>query len=235
VLDRRERVLNEEETTRLFLRALQTRIWTALVCQVVKFYADEMTVDCQPVVNAQMTDPAGDQFDLPLPLLPHVPCQFPGGGGATLTWTPVAGDECLVVFSSRNIDNWWTTGYQTPNAVNALGQPYHAANTPGRRRMHNLSDGVALLGLRNKTRAYAPATAGIQLQSDDGEAYVQLDPTLHSVNIVASGGVNINGATIDANGHVTGVGTAGDVRLDTHTHGGVQTGGGISGPPTEPS
>ena len=227
-IDRRERVFDFEETMRLLLRQLQSKIWTALPGQVVTFYPSEMTADIQPAINCLVTDSTGVRQPWQMPVLPHVPCQFPGGGGATLTWTPVPGDECLVVFAARCIDAWWVAGFQNPSTVNPSGNHSNPANTPPEVRMHDLSDGFAILGVRNKTRAYAPVSGGVQLQSDDGSSYIQLNPATGAMKVLAPGGVNINGATISANGEITDA--LGKV-LGTHEHSGVTTGSGTSGPP----
>lgn len=228
-LDRRERVFDFEETLRLMLRQMRSTIWTGLPGQVVAFYPSEMTADIQPTINCLVTNSAGVREPWQMPVLPHVPCQFPGGGGATLTWTPDPGDECFLVFSARCMDAWWTAGFQNPNKTNSGSNHYNPANTPPEVRMHDLSDAVALLGYRNQTRAYAPlAGDGIQLQSDDGTSYLQLIPSTGALNILAPGGVNINGAQISAAGEVKDA--LGKI-LGTHEHSGVTTGGGTSGPP----
>lgn len=227
--DRRELVYDPEELYRTVIESLLTRVWTAMPCKILAFYPSDMTVDCQPSFNGQFTAPDGSTIELQMPVLPKVPVQFPGGGGCSLTFNPVAGDECLVVFASRCIDAWWTQGFMDPNKSNALGLPFNPSNTPPEIRRHNLSDGIALLGVRNKTRSYVPVTGGAQLQSDDGQAYVQLNLSNHAVNIVAPGGVNINGAVISAAGEITDA--LGKV-LGTHTHGGVTTGSGTTGAPS---
>ena len=64
-----------------------------------------------------------------------MPVVFPGGGGFALTFPVAAGDECLVVFASRCIDAWWQSG--------GVGEPMEP-------RMHDLSDGFALIGVRSQ-------------------------------------------------------------------------------------
>lgn len=95
------------------------------------------------------------------PLLLRVPAQFVGGGGFTLTFPVAAGDECLVVFNDQQIDNW---------VLNGAGQP------PSVDRVHDLSDGMAILGFRSNPRALQDvSTEAAQLRSDDGTTFVEVN------------------------------------------------------------
>lgn len=68
------------------------------------------------------------------PLLLDVPIIIMGGGGSNLTFPIAIGDECLVLFNDRNIDNWFQTGQIQANAT---------------ARLHSLSDGFALIGVNS--------------------------------------------------------------------------------------
>jgi hypothetical protein len=138
---------------------------------------------------------------------------FPGGGGYTLTFPIAAGDEALVVFSAKCIDAWWA---------------YGGVQVQPELRMHDLSDGFALVGVRSTPRVLSGVSANsAQLRSDNGTAYVELAAG-GVVNIVAPGGLNIH-----ANTAITGTLTDNAKNVgSTHTHGGVTTGGGTTGAPT---
>jgi hypothetical protein len=156
-----------------------------------------------------------------MPVLNDCPVLWQGGGGVTAVFPIAAGDECLVVFSSRCIDNWW-----------ALGGVQDAPEF----RMHNLSDGFALVGVRNVNRAFTPPAGVAALMSDDGATYVQLNPTAKTLKMTAPNGINLNGVTIDSSGNVvspatvTGqtqvvAGSGGSaVHLTTHQHPTAATG-----------
>ncbi len=60
-----------------------------------------------------------------------------GGGSASLTFPIQAGDECLILFNDRSIDNWLQSGNVGP------------LNSP---RLHSISDGIILVGLRNSQK-----------------------------------------------------------------------------------
>lgn len=205
-MDRRERADDLNVTLLAALDGWQTKIWTALPAIVQSFDPVAMTAVLQPTIQASIIDQAGVQHWITLPLLPDVPVVFPGGGGFTLTFPVAAGDEALVVIASRCIDAWW-----------AYGQVQVQAEF----RMHNLSDGFALVGVRSRPRVLASvSTTAAQLRSDDGAMRLELAAG-NVLNIVAPGGVNITGnvaitGTLQNNGVNVG---------STHVHGGVDPGG----------
>lgn len=107
------------------------------------------------IAQKQVTsiDPLGVRTLAEYPLLLKVPVQFPAGGGFTATFPIAKGDECLVVFCDREIDNWFISG---PGKAPTTG------------RVHDLSDGMALIGFRSNTRALAHISAtAVQLRSDN--------------------------------------------------------------------
>jgi len=226
-MDRRERYSNREEELRTAFEALQGRIWTALPGIVKSVNAAKMTISVQPTINARLQATDGTFTTIQMPVLLDCPVLWQGGGGVTAVFPIAAGDECLVVFSSRCIDNWWALG---------------GVQDPPEFRMHNLSDGFALVGVRNATRAYTPPAGVAALMSDDGTTYVQLNPTAHTLKMTAPGGINLNGVTIDSSGNVvspatvTGqtqvvAGSGGSaVHLTTHQHPTAATGS--PSPPT---
>lgn len=68
------------------------------------------------------------------PILLDVPIIILGGGNASLTFPIAKGDECLILFNDRDIDNWF-------NGQNTL--------PPATSRLHSFSDGIALVGFRD--------------------------------------------------------------------------------------
>ena len=152
MIDRRERQDDPVESQRAALDGRQAEIWTALPGIVQSFDPVAMTVTVQPAVAGRVTDETGKTSSVNMPLLPDVPVVFPGGGGFTLTFPVASGDECLVVFASRCIDAWWQSG--------GIGEPMEP-------RMHDLSDGFALVGVRSQARRLSPAvdSENVQIRS----------------------------------------------------------------------
>lgn len=72
----------------------------------------------------------------PYQLLVDCPVYIVGGGDGWIDQPFSVGDNCLVLFNDRDIDNWFTSGITS------------AAPTP---RAHSLADGIALIGLHNLT------------------------------------------------------------------------------------
>lgn len=211
-------MLDPIEWVSIALGGLQSKLWTALPGIIQSFDAAAMTCTVQPAIQALVRDEAGSLASVNLPLLLDCPVQFPAGGGCTLTFPVKPNDECLVVFASRCIDSWWQSG-----GIQAQAEL----------RMHDLSDGFALLGFRSQPRVIGGvSTSAAQLRSDDGATFVSVAPG-GAVAITAPAGLTIN-ADVVVNGKVTTTGDvkAGTISLQTHKHTGVQTGSGTSGGPT---
>ncbi|WP_083196083.1 MULTISPECIES: Gp138 family membrane-puncturing spike protein [Pseudomonas] len=196
----------------------RSRTWTALPGLIESFDAVAMTCTVQPAIQSRVRDKSGTQTLVDMPLLLDCPVQFPAGGGCTLTFPVKPGDECLVVFASRCIDAWWQSG---------------GVQAPAEYRMHDRSDGFALLGFRSQPRVIgAVSTSAAQLRSDDGATFISVAPG-GAVAITAPAGLTIN-ADVVVNGKVTTTGDvkAGTISLQTHKHTGVQAGSSTSGGPT---
>ncbi len=162
-MDRRERVNDPVETLRAAMDGRQAEMWTAMPGIVQSFDPKAMTVTVQPAVKGEFLDERGKAKAVDLPLLQDVPVCFPCGGGFTLTHPIKEGDEALVVFGSRCIDGWWQNG-------DIGGRPDE--------RMHDLSDGFAIVGPHSQPRVLDPEVDkdNVQLRTDDGEAHITMMP-----------------------------------------------------------
>ncbi|QUG75959.1 translation initiation factor IF-2 [Erwinia sp. E602] len=202
-----------------------------------------MTCTVQPAIKGVESDGNGGMVSASLPLLVDVPLVFPSAGGCTITFPVKEGDECLLVFGDNCIDFWWQSG---------------GVQEPVDDRQHDLSDAFAIIGPRSQARKLANiSTSTLQMRTDDGLAYIELDPASHKVNIVAPGGVNVtaplaefsdavtikgllswmggmvgsitDGVAARITGAIEFIGTLksnGKNISDSHTHGGVERGGG---------
>lgn len=65
------------------------------------------------------------------PALVDCPAMFLGGSGTVFQAPPAPGDECLIFFNDRDINNWW---------AGASGGPVASS------RLHSFSDAIALVG-----------------------------------------------------------------------------------------
>lgn len=152
-----------------------------------------------------------------IPPILDVPVVFPSAGGYSITFPVSAGDEVLLVFSERAIDNWLSQG--------GVHDPYAV-------RKHDYTDAFAIIGIHSNSRAISSyATDGLEIRNDAGTTKIKLTSTAVTIDISTLGGATFNadgsvvfknGASITAGGNfVSGTG----ITLNTHVHG-------SSGPPT---
>lgn len=94
------------------------------------------------------------------PLLADCPVIFPGGGGFALTFPVAAGDECLVLFNDRDINNWFA------------GNQGAEVDSP---RAHAFADGFILVGPRSKPNVLTGVNgSGAELRTKDGTVKVSV-------------------------------------------------------------
>lgn len=176
---RKERINDLETGILAALEGWQSDIWTTLPVEIQSFDPDKKTCTAQPLIKSKLTNQeTGESTWVQLPLLVDCPVHFPSGGGYTLTFPLVKGDEALAVFSSRCIDDWWQSG--------GIGiQPIT--------RMHNLSDGFVLAGISSVPNVHPDISVeSVQLRNRDGDTYVEIKDS--QVNVYANT-VNINAVT----------------------------------------
>ena len=208
---------------------------------IQSFDPDKQTATVQVSVTENLLDP-GTLVPTPntIPVLVDVPVIMFRAGHFVLTFPVQEGDECLLIFGDNDYGAWWQSG-GVQNQVD--------------RRRHDLSDSFAIVGLWSQPNVIENySTDTVQLRSVDGtkvieiaDAEINIQTTDASdININASGSgtvavesaaeVNISAPTINISGS-TGVNITGLDDIDgknflTHTHSGVTTGGGTSGPVT---
>lgn len=139
------------------------------------------------------------------PLISGVPVSFICGANFSIQIPVEEGDDCIVLFCDGDLDNW------------VEGNGYIPAFSQDR---HGLNGAVALLGIKNiLTKVENYITSGIRIKYKNSEIEI------NDSGIVINGNVTVNGT-------ITSVGTLGSVELSTHTHKGVQNGGGSTDAPT---
>ena len=161
-----------------FFSGKQAGIWTAIPGIIQSFDPEALTCEVQPAIKGRRREADGTIKVENLPLLLDCPVVFPRGGGCSLTFPIKPGDECLVVFASRGIDFWWQNGGIQP---------------PPEPRMHDLSDGFVIPGPYSQPKKIGNVnTSAVQLRSDDGEAYLEINPDSHDIKINTSGDFSSN-------------------------------------------
>lgn len=113
------------------IKAALAGVHTTTIGRVEK--VKNKTLDIQPVISKLVE---GEQVDMPL--LSDVPPVFMIGGNSHTKWPIAVGDYCLVILAERSYDKWWEG---------------RDGDTPLELRMHDYSDGFALVGVNPKATA----------------------------------------------------------------------------------
>ncbi len=134
------------------------------------------------------------------PLLLECPVMVLFGGVDILSMPIVKGDNCILLFNDRQIDEWM---YGGPD------------QTPTSSRAHDLSDGIAIVGIRPLTNSIANYLEnGIRLSHGVGNSQIDLKDNLidtiaelffHHGDMRVSGNVRIEG-NLQIDGDTTGGG-----------------------------
>lgn len=102
------------------------------VGSIISYNPAKNTASIQIAMKRQM--PTGEVSIYPP--LQDCPVVVMSGGKSFISLPIKPGDPCLVFFNDRDIDTWWATG---------------ETNVPATSRAHSLSDGFALVGIRNQS------------------------------------------------------------------------------------
>lgn len=172
-MDRRERFGDLPTSLLAALGGWQAGLWTAMPAIINTFDAVAMTCTARVAIKGQLQQQDGTWQDVEIKPLLDVPVVFPSGGGFILTFPVAPGDECLIILASRCIDAWWQLGGVQPQMEF---------------RMHDLSDGFAIVGPRSQPRVVSGlSTTATQLRSADGATCVEVAPgkiTLTAADVV---------------------------------------------------
>lgn len=148
------KIIKDEATSQIL------GLWTALPCEVVSYDPEAITVEVRPLIKIPVRMQDGNAGTLEITLLQDVPVMFPCAGGFTITHPINVGDECLVSFSSRNIDLWWQSG--------GVQDPFDT-------RHHDLSDGFAFFRPQSQANKISNiSTDSLEIRSDDNATKIQI-------------------------------------------------------------
>ena len=135
---------------------------TSLPGKIVSYNAALQQASVQPLIKRGWIDEEGNRQSDSLPVVNNVPIVFPGGGGFRITFPIQSGDTCLLVFSSGSLDTWLSKGGEVD---------------PNDDRRHDLSDAIAIPGLRPFSSPLATAHAAMAtVGSDAGVAQIHFNP-----------------------------------------------------------
>ena len=211
-----------------------SNLHTATIAKVTAVQAK--TISVQPVINRVV-----DGKSIQLPQFTKVPPLFMQGGGSYTAHPIAVGDYCLLILTERCFDRWYSgSDFQDPAEF----------------RMHDYSDGIAIVGI-NPTAGALTIPSVIQQTGDanaDGDHTHQGDRT-QTGNQTIIGDLHVDG-NVTVTGNITCLGTiaagnytglaggamtasvsiettadvvASGISLSTHTHPG-DSGGTTGGP-----
>jgi hypothetical protein len=185
-----------------------SNLHTATIAKVTGVQAK--TISVQPVINRVV-----DGKSITLPQFTKVPPLFMQGGGSYTAHPIAVGDYCLLILTERCFDRWYSgADFQDPAEF----------------RMHDYSDGIAIVGINPKAGALTIPSV-IQHTGDtnqDGDYTHQGDRT-QTGNQTIIGDLHVDG-NITCTGKLTAAtATIGGIDFGTHTHPG-DSGGTTGGP-----
>jgi hypothetical protein len=212
-LDPRQRIDDPMEAMQAALDRRQAQIHTAFPGRIISYNAAKATATVQPLIQGVRTKPDGTREGVQIAPIADVPVHFTGGGGYWFTFPVRADDECLLVFSERNIDNWYQHG---------------GSQLPGDWRMHDISDAICLVGSRSQPKvpgatggslrsAPGPSGGTVQLRSDDGATLIEMSGAA-GVRIATGQKVRMECPRLEVTGEIVAKCDGGSITLSQHTH-----------------
>lgn len=133
---------------------------------VQSFDSDSHTVEVLINYNQTVFDDQGNRSFVNYPILSQVPIIIIGGGGCAVTFPIAAGDQCLLCFNDRDLDNWLEAF--PSSVVGALNSP----------RMHSFADAVALIGFQQ-----IASYDGIRALLSNGTVSIGINPLTSKATI----------------------------------------------------
>lgn len=144
---------------RSHLDNLQTQLFTQLPAVVtdVSQYQSQNIVSVKPVIDFMFSDGQVSEC----PEIFNVPVINPSAGGGLLSFPIQAGDTVLVEFSMRSIETW----------LEGSGESV----TEPTMRTHDMSDGMAIIGLYTKSSHLQPDPKDVVLKFKDNSLRLKDD------------------------------------------------------------
>ena len=203
---------------------------TTLIAKITKI--NQKTIDCKPVISRLVNDKTVD-----LPVFIEVPIINFLGGSSSIQMPLAVGDYAVLFVVERCFDEWYSG--------NDFKPPLEA-------RIHDYSDCIALVGLKNMSGELDIPTV-IKMMGDAYQEgnYEHLGNRTQTGDYILTGNQIINGnLTVNGNIKCTGTISASNftgldggsmtsssdiisdgISLQSHTHSGVQSGGSNTGIP----
>ena len=192
-------------------------VCTSIPAIVESFDASTMTVDVTPAIQMKKRS-QGVVSWINLPKIVKVPVVVYGAGGFYHTIPITQGDDCLLVFSQRAIDNWHDQGGIQPSGNDDDSGVRH----------HDMTDAFAFFSPRPLTSVLSDySTSSMELRNTDGTVKISVGESSISFTVgnttieITDGNISVAQADLSIDGDVSdSVSSMQDMRdiFDTHTH-----------------
>lgn len=100
------------EVLRTAIESYVDDLYVALPCRVLSYDSATQLADLQPNIKRKVLGSEGSLVEDAFPVLANVPVAFPRAGDWFMSMPVTAGDNMLVVFSSRSFEDWRDTGLE---------------------------------------------------------------------------------------------------------------------------
>lgn len=150
---------------RSHLESLQSQIYTTLPAVVTdnSEYQSTNTITVRPLIDYQHSDGGISEC----PTIYNVPVVNPSAGGGLLSFPIQVGDTVLLQFSMRDISEW----------LEGSGE----ATVEPTMRVHDQSDGIAVIGLYTKNSHLQPDPKDVVLKFKDNSITLKDDGNIEVV------------------------------------------------------
>ena len=216
---------------------------------ITKFDSAKQTVSVQLAIKERISFHGKPFEDIDIPELRDVPIYMPRAGNFVLTMPVTIGDECLVIFADMCIDSWYQSGgsanTQMDNRRHDLSDGFAIIGPWSQPKVISSysTDSVFLRNLNDDSYVEI-RDSDINIKTPTKitiEAGSEVEVKAPTVNVKAtsttvdSPTTEIKGGNITINGSSQVNITGGNAQIDgkdflQHTHTGVQTGPGNTGP-----
>ena len=184
--------INSEKTLYQLIEKLSNNIKVNMHCikigEIVSFDKTDQTATVKVLHIMDENYNVYMETTVEYPILQKVPVVIMSGGASYISHPISVGDQCLLLFCDYMIDAWWTSGESK------------ASIFP---RKHDISDPIALVGVRATPKAIQEYSDYLRLQYNENSSIVigeQIDVNNENINL---NGDTKNSGTLDVVDDVT--------------------------------
>lgn len=150
--------------------AAMSQMYTALPAKIDSYDPETRTISATPLIRRTFED----EIQTQTLSIDDIPVVFPSGGGGEVTFPLQIGDQVLLIFSMRSIQDWLVS--QTGDEV-----------SPVRKKTHTVQDAIAIPSLFTKPQARAANADHMELLFGESKIQIQEDSKI----VIESGTVEL--------------------------------------------